>query len=160
MSPITRSSEYAIRALTYLAQQAGDAGYVQARELAERLGIPAPFLGKLLQPLAARGILESQRGPRGGFRLSAEARSIALYEIIATTEDLEDIRTCFLGQSECSDERACPMHVYWKEARAAFEEKLGTTTLSDLTRFCVESPDSGYPLPEPVRRHKHKKRRA
>ena len=62
--PIARSSEYAIRALTYLASWEGD-GYCLARRMAEDLGIPAPFLGKCLQPLVVRGLLASQRGRCG-----------------------------------------------------------------------------------------------
>lgn len=149
MNPITRSSEYAIRALTYLAQHASDPGYLLARDMAERLGIPAPFLGKLLQPLVAAGLLESQRGRGGGFRLALSAERIDLFQIVDVLETPGSRRACFLGQAECSDERACPLHTYWKAAKEDFERQLTRTTLADLLAFCEERPHSGYPLPLP-----------
>lgn len=149
LTPISRSSEYAIRALTYLAQPQHGAGYYLVRDMARELAIPAAFLGKILQPLVARGILESQRGRGGGFRLHLPASEISLHRVVDAIETLDGKRACFLGQAECSDERACPMHTYWKAASAAFEERLSSTTLADLVRFCEERPSSGYPLPEP-----------
>lgn len=149
MNPITRSSEYAIRALTYLAQRSAEPGYVLARDMAEQLGIPAPFLGKLLQPLVGAGLLDSQRGRGGGFRLAQRADRIDLFQIVDTLETPGSRRACFLGQAECSDERACPLHTYWKAAKENFEQQLTRTSLADLLDFCEERPNSGYPLPLP-----------
>jgi Rrf2 family protein len=142
--PISRSSEYAIRALTHLAQRE-DHGYCLAREMAEVLTIPAPFLGKCLQPLVARGVLLSQRGRNGGFKLARPASEIPLYDIVDSQEHLGRARQCFLGQAECSDERACPMHDFWKHASNDFMSRLANTTLADLLRFCQARPESGYP---------------
>lgn len=149
MNPISRSSEYAIRALTYLAMQGPEASFVLAKHMAEELGIPAPFLGKILQPLVARGLLESQRGRRGGFRLARPPVEVTLFQIVDAIEHLGSGRQCFLGQAECSDDRACPMHEYWKVASEQFDAQLSNTTLADLVRFCERSPQSGYPLPTP-----------
>jgi Rrf2 family protein len=146
--PISRSSEYAIRAMTYLARQPAGR-YSLARDMAERLGIPAPFLGKVLQPMVARELLESQRGRNGGFRLARPAREIALYQIVDAQEHLGRARQCFLGQAECTDERACPLHDFWKAASNAFVSRLAETTLADLLAFCEAKPQSGYPEPSP-----------
>ncbi len=144
--PISRSSEYAIRALTHLARREDDS-YCLARTMATELDIPAPFLGKCLQPLVSRGLLASQRGRNGGFRLITSPESITLYEVVDTLEHLGRPRQCFLGQAECTDERACPMHEYWKKAAADFTSVLLTTTLADLVGFCEKNPESGYPAP-------------
>ncbi|MCB9915656.1 MAG: Rrf2 family transcriptional regulator [Planctomycetes bacterium] len=151
MNPISRSTEYAVRALTYLAQQRGDGRYHLAREMADKLGIPAPFLGKILQPLVTREVLESQRGRNGGFRLALEPKDVPLARIAESQETNRGPRGCLLGQAECSDERACPMHEYWKVAADAFEAKMEKTTLADLVAFCENKPQSGYPCgtPEP-----------
>lgn len=146
MLPISRSSEYAIRALTYMAQQPV-ASFSLARDMARVLGIPAPFLGKVLQPLVMRGILHSQRGRKGGFRLAAAPGEISLYQIVDAIEHLGRGRQCFLGQAECTDDRACPMHDYWKAAATAFQARLSTTSLADLVRFGRLRPASGYPSP-------------
>ncbi|MEQ1895080.1 MAG: Rrf2 family transcriptional regulator [Planctomycetota bacterium] len=145
MLPISRSSEYAIRALTYLAQNRE--GFRLAKDMADALGIPAPFLGKVLQPLVARGILHSQRGRNGGFKLALPPEEISLFHVVDSQEHLGQARQCFLGQAECTDERACPLHDYWKHASSAFTARMANTTLSDLLRFCADRPHSGYPLP-------------
>lgn len=144
MIAIARSSEYAIRALTYLARHHGE-GFCLARSMAEDLGIPAPFLVKCLQPLVVRGLLVSQRGRKGGFQLAGEPEDVTLYQIVDALEHLDRPRQCFLGQAECTDERACPMHEFWKQASGEFEQTLLTTRLSQLVSFCEENPDGGYP---------------
>jgi Rrf2 family iron-sulfur cluster assembly transcriptional regulator len=145
MLPISRSSEYAIRAMTYLARNSE--GFSLARDMAEALEIPAPYLGKVLQPLVSRGLLFSQRGRNGGFRLARQPEEIALYEIVDSQEHLGRARQCFLGQVECTDERACPLHDFWKTASTAFVGRMTDTTLADILRFCDARPASGYPMP-------------
>lgn len=150
MNPISRSTEYAIRALTYLAQQQEGGRFHLAREMADLLGIPAPFLGKILQPLVTQGILESQRGRNGGFRLTVPPGEVTLQRVVESQETNPGPRGCLLGQAECSDERACPLHDYWKVAAEAFETKVQNTTLADLTDFCDRKPESGYPCGGPT----------
>jgi len=148
---ISRASEYAIRALTFLAQQDSDSGFYLARDMAEKLGVPAPFLAKILQPLVTRGLIKSQRGRSGGFKLAdgKAASDISLYDIVDAEEHLGKIRKCLLGQDECSDERACPLHHYWKRTSDEYLALLASTTLRDLTHFCEVKPESGYPCPTP-----------
>ena len=148
MRPITQSSEYAIRALTHLGRHYGGAFHL-AHEMARELGMPAPFLTKILRPLVEQGLLESQRGRHGGFRLAHPPAEVSLHQIVASQEPLDLPRRCFLGQSECSDDRACPMHDFWKRASAAWNARLNDTTLADLLRFCEERPESGYPRAAP-----------
>lgn len=143
---LSRSSEYAIRALTFLARQ-NDGRHHLSRDMAEELGLPAPFLGKVLQPLVTRGVLHSQRGRSGGFRLARPAHEVTLIEIVDAQETLGPAETCLLGQSECSDATACPLHTYWKAASGAFRERLVRTTLADLVRYASEHPECAYPLP-------------
>ena len=75
MALIPKAGEYAIRALTFMAQQPSGE-YQLVRDMAAKLGIPAPFLAKILQPLVGGGFVFSQRGRSGGFRLSKEPHEI------------------------------------------------------------------------------------
>jgi len=143
--PITRSSEYAIRAMTYMARAQNPADFVLVRDMARLLRVPAPFLGKCLQHLVAHGLLQSQRGRNGGFRLTRPPSAISLHEVVDSQEDLGRTRACLLGQAECSDERACPMHVFWKKASNDFVGRLSTTSLADVVAFCAANPQSEYP---------------
>ncbi|MDP6761265.1 MAG: Rrf2 family transcriptional regulator [Planctomycetota bacterium] len=150
MRAFSKSSEYAIRALTRLAQKADGGPYQLARELADDLGIPAPFLGKILQSLASAGLLESQRGRRGGFRLAAPAESISLMRILEVLDNANEERECILGQADCTDERACPLHEFWKQTSEDFLGRVRHTSLSDLILFCERNPNSEYPVPRPA----------
>lgn len=144
MQAISQASEYATRALTYLAQRHGE-GYHLARGIAEEIQVPAPFLSKILVTLVGRGVLKSQRGRGGGFRLAREPEDITMYEIVDSQEDLSRARRCLLGQDECSDERACPMHEFWIGASEGWLSRLQNTTLADLVRFCEGKSSGSYP---------------
>ena len=143
---ISRASEYAIRALTYLAHQEPERFHL-ARDMGETLGIPAPFLAKILQPLVARGLVASQRGRSGGFKLAKLPGEVTLFQVVDAQEHLGRVRQCMLGQAECSDERACPLHHYWKRTCDEYLALLASTTLSDLVRFVEARPGCGYPMP-------------
>lgn len=143
---ISRSSEYAIRSLTYMAQQ-GPGSFHLAQDMAQELGIPPAFLGKVLQPLVTRGILASQRGRGGGFRLAMPPGEVTLAEIIATQENLDRSRQCVLGQGQCSDEHACPLHHEWRSRTDSFLAQLERMTLTDLLDYQRTHPESKYPYP-------------
>lgn len=144
MQAISQSSAHAIRALTHLAQDS-ERSFQLVRTMAEQLELPAPYLAKILQPLVNRGLLESQRGRGGGFRLARPPAELTLYQIVEAVEQLGGARECLLGQAQCSDDRACPMHDFWKRTADGFHARLASTRLSDLVRFCEQKPESGYP---------------
>lgn len=144
---LSRSNEYAIRALTHLARDRSGRLYL-AREIAEELDMPAPFLGKVLQPLVAKGILHSQRGRSGGFRLARLPAEVHLIDIVEAQESLGPENVCLLGQHACDDATACPMHEYWKKASSAFRERISKTTLADLVLFADAHPQCVYPHQE------------
>ena len=128
---LSRSAEYAIRALTYVHLHRSGA-WALSREIAGALGIPAPFLAKILRTLAEAGLLESQRGRGGGYRLACDPRRTTLWAIVDPFDRLGAPRICILGQRICSDETACPLHRMWKRSHGAFLRGLETTRLSDV----------------------------
>jgi len=148
MQALSQASEYAIRALTYLAQHESE-GFLLVRRMSAELNVPSAYLTKVLQPFVARGVLESQRGRGSGFRLVRPPAEVTLYEIIEAHEPVWQTRRCSLGQADCSDERACPLHEPWKRTSEAFLARLTHTSLADVMRFCKRRPASGYPLPGP-----------
>jgi Rrf2 family protein len=130
---LSRSSQYALRALAYLATR-GRGEWVLARQIAEAIDIPSAFLAKILQVLAIDGILESQRGRNGGFRLVRNPDRLSLFDIVEAFDRLGQGRPCVLGQKVCSDETACPLHHTWKHSVNSFRHRLQTTTLTELSR--------------------------
>jgi len=143
---LSRSSEYAIRALTFLAQRQRDGQHYLARDMAAELQIPAPFLGKVLQPLVTRGLLHSRRGRSGGFRLDRPAAQIPLVQIVEAEETLGPANTCLLGQKVCDDAHACPLHDTWMKASISFHDRLRKTSLQDMVEYAAAHPGCSYPF--------------
>jgi Rrf2 family protein len=141
---LSRSSQYAIRALAYLARL-DERPWTLARQIAADLDIPAPFLAKILRTLAGHGLLESQRGRRGGFRLARDPTRVSLFQIVEPFDRLGPGRLCVLGQKVCSDESACALHFTWKHSVSAFVHRLQTTTLIEISRHpsAVALPEIG-----------------
>lgn len=127
----SKPCEYAIRAMAYMANHAGH-GAAQGNAIASEEGIPAPILGKVLQELARKGLLESRRGPGGGFRLARSPQLIVLRDVVAAIDGLDQFLECAVGLERCTDDSACPLHDSWKGIRNQLMSYLETTTLADM----------------------------
>ncbi len=127
----SRPCEYAIRALAYLARYPKKEA-AQAKQIAKAEGLPAPVLGKVLQDLVRKGLLESRRGPGGGFRLARRPQLITLRDVVAAIDGLDQFLECAVGLERCSDESPCPLHDTWKGLRAQMMNYLEVTTLADM----------------------------
>lgn len=127
----SKPCEYAIRALAFLACFPAD-GAAQGKEIAKAEGLRAPVLGKVLQELVRKGLLESRRGPGGGFRLARNPQLITLRDVVAAVDGLDQFLECAVGLDRCSDESPCPLHDTWKDLRTHMMNYLEATTLSDM----------------------------
>lgn len=129
---ISRTSQYAIQSMIYIATQAPGTP-VLSREVAEKLQVPAAYLAKIMQLLSKGGLVTSFRGRLGGFCLREEPEKIDLMRILLITEGPDFTKDCVLGLKVCSDETACPMHTKWKPIKEEIIELLNHQTLSMLS---------------------------
>lgn len=128
---ISKTAIHAAQALTVLARlQPGE--FAGAVNIAREIGAPQNYLGKLLKTLAETGLLESQKGFGGGFRLAREAKKISLYEVIEPIENLSRWSDCFLRGGHCTSGKPCAVHTRWKKVREEYLQFLHQTTLGDL----------------------------
>lgn len=132
MQALSRSSQYALRALTWLAAPRAEGGYHLVSQIAAELDVPEPYLGKLLQALALAGTLESRRGRGGGFRLAVAPDSVSVLDVVEAIDGGRLERECVLGLDECSDENACALHGLWKQVSEQMRGHFAHTTLADL----------------------------
>ncbi len=130
---LSRTSQYAVQALIYMATQP-DATPVLNKDIAAKLGVPAPYLAKILQSLAKGNLLFSFRGRLGGFCLREEGEKISLMQILLLTEGPAFTQDCLLGLKKCSDETACPLHFRWKPVKKEIIDLLEDTTLDKLAK--------------------------
>jgi len=134
---LSRTSQYAVQALIYMATQPS-ASPVLNKDIAAKLGVPAPYLAKILQGLAKGNLLFSFRGRLGGFCLREGGDKINLMQILLLTEGPVFTQSCLLGLKECSDETACPLHSRWVPVKKKIMDLLEDTTLDKLAK-AVES---------------------
>jgi Rrf2 family transcriptional regulator, iron-sulfur cluster assembly transcription factor len=128
---ITKTGLHATLALTMLAQlKPGE--YAGAAQIAKSVGAPANYLGKMLKQLAAQGILESQKGFGGGFRLAIPASKIRLLDILGPIEKVGKWSGCFLGRNKCSSSSPCAVHGRWSKIRDEYLRFLENTTVAEL----------------------------
>ena len=128
---ISKTNQYALRAVLCLAQEAGGQP-VRAGQIAAGLGLPANYLSKILHALTRAGVLESERGPNGGFRLARSPEELSLAEVMAPFEAIVEQRSCLLGREQCSDETHCRLHDRWKHASDPMIEFFNNTKIADL----------------------------
>jgi len=133
MLALSQTTGYAILALSCLGDCEGR--WVLAKDIAGCTGIPLPYLSKLLHALTGSGLIVAKRGYRGGFQIARPAERISLLDVAEAVEGRKWLPVCLLGLAECSDERACPTHEFWKKERGRIEKELSRLTLHDVAEF-------------------------
>ncbi len=135
---LSNTSKYAIRAVIYLAVNASENKRIGIKKIAEGLGIPSPFLGKILQVLVRRRFISSTKGPHGGFGLGKDPNSISLYDIITEMDGDDLFNSCLLGAGRCDDKNSltgyCAIHGEFEEARKTLVEIYKGKTVGDLAQ--------------------------
>src|SRR4030042_7022016 len=139
---ITRSGEYGLRGLLFLAVQPPES-ITLISEISRKQHIPEPFLAKIFQRLSKAGLLRSIRGAKGGFCLGRPAREITMREIIEVLEGPIALNRCLLQKGECDEEESCPLYGVWEEAQQRFLEVLNKTTMEDLAKRLVQNERKG-----------------
>jgi Rrf2 family protein len=126
---LSRSAEYAIAALIFLAKQ--PPGELRgAQEIAAETEIPLPYLWKILKQLTASKLVRSFKGVKGGYELARASRRITVRHVLAAVAHQVPLSACILNSSACDEKRPCPLHKDW----TTFCEGLDRTTLADLSR--------------------------
>jgi Rrf2 family protein len=120
----------AVAVMLDVAFHGGRTATVSAAEIADRLGLARRGMEPLLQALSRGGLLESVRGPRGGYRLGRPRRDIRLSEVAAAVSE---------GEAEPSDGPSGRLQeqvvdVLWTELETTARDRLGGLTLDDLLR--------------------------
>ncbi len=131
---LTKTSEYAIRSLMYIALHAAEDRKVGIKEVAKELDLPMHFIGKILQDLVRKGLIASVKGPNGGFYLSQPASEITIMDVVRVIDGVEGFKRCGLGMKKCSDEHPCPLHDDFKAYRDGLARVFNKRTIHDLVR--------------------------
>ena len=130
---LSKTAKYALRAVAYVASETGDTSRcVPLTEIADALDVPANYLSKVTHRLAHDGILESTRGPGGGFRLAVPADRLVLARITAPFEATGGPLPCLLEDRACNPAEPCVAHERWKEIAGEMRDFFEDTTVAEL----------------------------
>jgi len=135
---ISKKTKYALRALSYLAQQP-DNRPVLIADLAESANVPRKFLEFILLSLRKGGLLVSRIGKGGGYRLAHKPSEITLASVVKILEGGFSLVHCLNdnGANNCeegNDPSNCGIHLVMKDVKLAISTVLETTTLADIIR--------------------------
>jgi Rrf2 family iron-sulfur cluster assembly transcriptional regulator len=133
MIRITTRGRYALRAMVDLALHLGD-DPVARSDIAARQDISADYVAQLFHELQGAGLVESVRGPGGGYRLARGADQICAAEIVEAVEGPVALVHCVAvdGESSCDRVASCATHLFWKRLSLLMKQFLDSTTLQDL----------------------------
>lgn len=130
---LSQATGYATSALACVAAMGGKPALV--KDLAEACSIPQSYLAKIVNVLAHRDIVQTQRGVGGGVSLSRPPHEITIRVICEALDDPVLQPRCMLGNAECSEDRACPAHQFCVSHRNELASFLNSTTIADIAAF-------------------------
>lgn len=128
MFQVPAKTQYAIRALAHLARSGGDS----AARVAQAQNISVKYLEGILNQLKLAGIVTSDRGRGGGYRLSRPASEIPMIDIVAAMEGELRPVGCVDDSSACSRGAFCMPRRFWQGLKDSVESYLKSVNLADL----------------------------
>ncbi len=135
---LSNSSKYGIRAVMYIASQPRNNGKIGIKQISEDLGLPTPFLAKILQLLAKQKILSSSKGPHGGFSLQRDSKKITLLDIITSIDGNDIFDNCILHNMPCisvdENKLKCPIHDDYFRVRNSLLKLFSNKTIYTLVK--------------------------
>ena len=128
---ISTRGRYGLRAMFELARRQ-DTGPVTMDTVAQEQELSRKHLHNLLTALKVAGLVQSIRGPRGGFVLTRPPEQIRLSEILEAVEGPLSLVACVVERDTCRKTRSCPARQVWQQVSDAIEEVLESVTLHDM----------------------------
>jgi len=138
MKLINREADYAVKALLTMAGRGKETTPVTG--LTGALGLPRPYLRKIMQTLAREGVVRSSKGRGGGFVLARPAGRIAVADVIRAFQGRINLHDCLFKKTLCPDVAACPL----RKSIRRLEQKL-IRDLEALTVATILKESTGRP---------------
>ncbi|WP_374165227.1 Rrf2 family transcriptional regulator [Arcticibacter sp. MXS-1] len=128
---LSKSCEYAIRAAVYIGYKTTRGEKTGIPEIADAVGSPMHFTGKILQTLSRKKVISSSKGPNGGFFIE-DPTSLYLVDIIRAVDGNDLFSSCVMGLKNCSDSKPCPMHSQIKPIRTQLLIEFSKKSIHEL----------------------------
>src|SRR5579875_2180568 len=139
MLRLSKLTDYAVVVLVRLSEESG---IQTSGGIAASTGVPEPTVAKVLKIMTSAGLVASQRGARGGYRLARPLASIPVAEVIMAIDGPIALTACVEHSATvCDASSLCPVRGRWDTVNAAILDALSTITLADMR------PAALFPLP-------------
>lgn len=142
---LSTSCKYGIRAVIYIALNSDDKTNAGLKNIADELKIPQPYLAKILQTLARKKILNSVKGPHGGFSLLIPAADLTLMDIIVAIDGGDFFDSCYVTGEKCNfdkpDKGVCVLHNDLRKEKVRLSRFFSSKTIQVLARQVRKSND-------------------
>jgi len=130
----SKTCEYAIRALIYIAQKSKDGSRIGIKDIASGIDSPEYFIAKILQELSRKGFVQSVKGPNGGFYMDEDNLEQSIADIVREIDGDKLFSGCGLGLKECSENHPCPIHNDFKNIRKEIKDMLERSKIKMFVR--------------------------
>ncbi len=148
---VSTRGDYASRALLSLSLHTGD-GPTSVRDIAERTGLPQPYLEQILLALKGAGLVRSKRGVGGGYVLARPTSEIRLSEIVSAVDGPITVGDFGVPHQDgaCDHEGQCVLLAIWNDVGDHMRRHLDGYTLADI----AEMAQGRLPWPPPSDHHR------
>ncbi|NCT95606.1 MAG: Rrf2 family transcriptional regulator [Chitinophagaceae bacterium] len=130
----SKTCEYAIRAMIFIAQKTKEGDIrIGIKDIASGIDSPEYFIAKILQELSRKGLVQSVKGPNGGFYLDHSSLQQSLADVVRAVDGDKIFEGCGLGLKQCSEKCPCPIHHDFKRIRKDLYRTLEKSKLGNFT---------------------------
>ena len=130
----SKTCEYAIRALIFIAQKSKDGSRISIKDISSGIDSPEYFIAKILQDLSRKGFVQSAKGPNGGFYMDDANLEQSVADIVREIDGDKLFSGCGLGLKECSEDHPCPIHNDFKHIRQEIKDMLDNSKIGMFVR--------------------------
>lgn len=128
----SKRCEYGIRALIFIASKSKQGLKTGIVEISQSIGAPTKFIAKILHELTKHELVQSQKGPGGGFFMDAKSFNKTLADVVKVIDGDTLFTGCALGLDYCTEKKPCPIHFEFKKVRKDIYELLQASKLGAL----------------------------
>jgi Rrf2 family protein len=118
--------------MIFVAQKSKDGARIGVKEIAVGIDAPEYFIAKILQDLGKKKLVNSVKGPKGGFYMDESNRAGSIADVVKAIDGDGIYTDCVMGLKMCSEKKPCPVHFEYKEIKRNLITMLETNTIADF----------------------------
>ncbi len=128
----SKTCEYGIKAMIFVAQKSKEGSRISIKGIAKGTGAPEHFVAKIMQELGRKKLVQSVKGPNGGFYLDQVDLKTSLADIVKALDGNSIYSDCVLGLKTCNESKPCPVHDQYRDVKKNLIKMLEENTIGEF----------------------------